>query len=244
MTDPYLDALALDRPVGQRRSRRAIEKRRLAALARAHALRQFEIENYWKRANYFWLFQVAAFTLLGFILSGKSTQNQGVLLLLPTALGALTAFSALLTARGSKFWQENWEAHVDALEEAVEGRMTQVVLNRKGLRASVTRVNEALLIVIMLAWFAAFVAVLIAPELDGRGIALFWADHNWMAGLALIGATAFIGYYGRGRFSGLSAPTFGGRWTRFGTSSPRRSQIVIRDTIFRDAKPPKGRAPY
>ena len=41
-----------------------------AALNRAHEIRKFEIELYWKRATYFWLLQAAVFTALGLDLEG------------------------------------------------------------------------------------------------------------------------------------------------------------------------------
>src|SRR5262245_36084396 len=112
MTSPsfrerYLEALDID-PVKDVSELKA-------AHARAHEIRKFEIDLYWKRAAYFWAFQLIAFTALGLLLrDGDFAQTR--LLLIPAGIGAVTAFAGYLTARGSKFWQENWEAHVDLLE--------------------------------------------------------------------------------------------------------------------------------
>lgn len=125
-----------------------------AALERAHDLRRFEIENYWRRATYFWGFQLVAFTALAL------TADHGAIfppLALPVAvLGVLTSLAAIRTARGSKFWQENWEAHVDFLEDEVEGRLHKIVLMKAALQPSVSKVNERLLIVLAVGWTAIF----------------------------------------------------------------------------------------
>jgi hypothetical protein len=91
--------------------------KREKALNRAYQLRTFEIEHYWKRANYFWGFQIvifAAFGLLGkdaFGLLGKKIANAAstehlwnLVLVALSVLGALTAVANFLSARGSKFW--------------------------------------------------------------------------------------------------------------------------------------------
>ena len=89
-------------------SSRADEKKREAALKRAHELRSFEIEHYWKRATYFWAFQVAIFAAFGLIKPNDTFSEWGPVPLLLSGLGVLTAVANMLSARGSKFWQANW----------------------------------------------------------------------------------------------------------------------------------------
>jgi hypothetical protein len=155
----YLEALAL--PPGEAK---AAQK---AALARAHVLRQFEIDNYWKRSTYFWGFQLAAFGALA--LAAKDGAVKPPLVLVVAAFGAITAFTGALTARGSKFWQQNWERHVDLLESQVEGSLMEIVfIKDKKPSFSVSRVNERLLEVLFALWISAFMAacaVLIWPSL-------------------------------------------------------------------------------
>jgi hypothetical protein len=137
-----------------------------AALERAHELRKFEIENYWKRSTYFWGFQLVAFGALALV--AKDGKFHPPIVLLVSVLGALTALTGILTARGSKFWQANWEAHVDFLESAVEGNLHMTALVERQLEYSVSRVNERLLELLFLGWilaFAAAAAVLIWPGL-------------------------------------------------------------------------------
>lgn len=122
----------------------------------AHTIRQFEIELYWKRAAYFWAFQLVAFAALGLLFKdGRLTDPQ--LLTIPASIGVITAFAGVLTARGSKFWQENWEAHVDLLEDQTEQRLTQVVMFRKPPQYSVSRVNESLLFLFTLGWLVVLI---------------------------------------------------------------------------------------
>lgn len=137
-----------------------------AALDRAHDLRRFEIENYWRRATYFWGFQLVAFGALA--LSAKDGRIYPPLALFVAVLGVLTAYAALLTARGSKFWQANWEAHVDLLEDEIEGRLHKTVPVRDALAPSVSGVNERLLALLITGWLAIFLAaaaVLLFPFL-------------------------------------------------------------------------------
>lgn len=137
-----------------------------AALARAHELRKFEIENYWKRSAYFWGFQLVSFAALA--LSAKEGRFYPPIVLLVAVLGALAALTGVLTAKGSKFWQANWEAHVDFLEGAVEGRLHTTALVENKVTYSVSRVNERFLEVLLAGWmivFFAAAAVLAFPQL-------------------------------------------------------------------------------
>jgi hypothetical protein len=87
-----------------------------------------------------------------------ATPRIEIVLLGAALLGALTGFAGWLTAKGSKFWQENWEAHVEMLEElAGEGRLTQVVVCQDSPAFSVSRVNQELLRILALGWVALIV---------------------------------------------------------------------------------------
>lgn len=125
-----------------------------AALIRAHELRKFEIENYWKRSSYFWGFQLVSFGALA--LSAREGQFILPAVLVVSVLGALAALAGILTARGSKFWQQNWEAHVDFLEKAFEGNLHTTVLVRTEIQYSVSRVNERFMEVLFAAWILVF----------------------------------------------------------------------------------------
>src|SRR5690554_7502176 len=47
-----------------------------------------------------------------------------------SCLGVVFSFAWFCVNRGSKYWQENWEKHVDVLEDEVTGPLYKVVLSR------------------------------------------------------------------------------------------------------------------
>ncbi|MDQ4086840.1 MAG: hypothetical protein M3177_02310 [Pseudomonadota bacterium] len=182
-----------------------------AALARAHELRKFEIENYWKRSSYFWGFQLVSFGALA--LTAKDGQFHPPIVLVVSVLGALAALTGVLSARGSKFWQANWEGHVDFLETAVEGNLHTTALVDKEISFSVSRVNERFLEVLLVGWALAFVSAastLVFPQLLNL-------DHL-TASLIQIGAP-FVSF------------VVGASWLIVGQKSRLRGRAYIRSTM-------------
>jgi len=131
---------------------------RSAALQRAHEIREFEIELYWKRANYFWLLQAAVFAAVG--LTWRS--DSSLPLYIPVALsglGVLTALAGWLATQGSKFWQRNWEHHIDMLEGEFEGDLYKTVyIPKSGVRWSLSGVSESLAMCFVMFWIFLLVA--------------------------------------------------------------------------------------
>ena len=208
----------------------------LAALNRAHDLRKFEIENYWKRATYFWAFQVAAFTLLGLLWTRVIAKDDSLstsVLLIPAGVGAITSFVGLLTAKGSKFWQENWECHVDALEGAVEGRLTQVVFVRGSEKYSVSRVNERLLCLLTIGWTILFFAT--AFRFDLR-MPDSW--QPWVASAALLISGAYIVLSTKTNLRGMQLYLDESQWRPLPRKRERRWRLVLRETATRAAEAP------
>ena len=99
------------------------------ALDRAWETRNFEIELYWKRALYFWGFIASIFLAYAKVITGNS-ENESVAVLLALA-GFVFSYAFYLANRGSKFWQENWEAHIDMLEADIEGNLYKTVMKPK-----------------------------------------------------------------------------------------------------------------
>jgi hypothetical protein len=105
------------------------EKRRLA-LERALDIRKFEIEHYWKRAAYFWTLIAAALTAYGVVQVASNVPEREHLAVLIGALGFVFSFAWVCVNRGSKRWQENWENHVDMLEDGVIGPLYKTIAGR------------------------------------------------------------------------------------------------------------------
>ena len=103
------------------------------ALERAHEIRKFEIELYWKRTAYIWTLIAAMFA--GYcVLASKQTlsgtNNTDLYLIFIASTGFVFSYSWFLINKGSKFWQENWEFHIDRLEDNVTGPLYKTVLQR------------------------------------------------------------------------------------------------------------------
>jgi len=101
------------------------------ALERALDIRRFEIDLYWKRAAYFLTFIAAS--LAGFIAiqASQAAANKTDLSVLLCNIGIVFSFGWFCVNRGSKYWQENWEYHVDMLEDKIQGPLYKVVLSRR-----------------------------------------------------------------------------------------------------------------
>jgi hypothetical protein len=140
------------------------ESRAGRALAFALDIRKFEIELYWKRATYFWAFIAAAFA--GYALTYKnSSEHEPWLSLLFSSLGLVFSFTWYLVNRGSKYWQNNWERHVDLLEDITLGPLYKVVAedvgNKNPLTAagpfSVSKLNQILSAFVTSIWVLLFI---------------------------------------------------------------------------------------
>lgn len=97
------------------------------AYERACRNREFEIELYWKRTAYFWAFittiYVAYYNVLKNIYCGEFWHFP---LLVLSGLGLFFAVAWVLTSKGSRHWQENWENHVSLLEDKVTGPLFKI----------------------------------------------------------------------------------------------------------------------
>lgn len=96
--------------------------------------REFEINLYWDRTKYFWAFITTIYVayynvLIKMYAVNKSCEmvekevfSHGHLpLLILAGLGFLFSVAWILANKGSRHWQENWEKHMDLLEDYVTG---------------------------------------------------------------------------------------------------------------------------
>jgi hypothetical protein len=161
------------------------EPKKGKALEHALDIRKFEIGLYWKRATYFWAFIGATFAGYGLI-QVSNLQKHSDLSVIFACLGVLFSFAWFCVNRGSKHWQENWESHVDMLEDDVIGPLYKVVFRRhkpKGFRKrfshlitgssplSVSRINQIISLYVFLIWIILLYKSL--PKFD-RKAAINW----------------------------------------------------------------------
>ncbi|PIN27988.1 RipA family octameric membrane protein [Prevotella intermedia] len=146
------------------------------ALEIALDTRKFEIGLYWKRTGYFVIFIGAVFVGYYTILSSdkiKKEQQSWLLLILP-ALGFLLSLLWHMANRGSKFWQENWEAHIEELSTHLGIPIFGIIKSRKHSICnvmgqypfSVSKVNQMVSLFITISWVLVFIKeVLSFPSL-------------------------------------------------------------------------------
>lgn len=126
-------------------------KKRKKALERAWKNRDFEIQLYWKRATYFWTFLVATFAGYFIVISRPEVSEafpQAELVV--TSLGLVFSLAWHFVNKGSKKWQENWEHHIDMLEEKVTGNIYKTVLDKTGF--SVSGINLKVSMFVFVIW--------------------------------------------------------------------------------------------
>lgn len=122
-------------------------------LSRAWEIRNFEIGLYWKRALYFWGFIALSFAAY----IAKGTEQYSLLI---ACSGFIFSFAWFLVNKASKFWQENWEAHIDCLEDELEGRLYKTVMKNKaslfnplkGYHFSVSKINQLTNVFVIFIW--------------------------------------------------------------------------------------------
>ncbi len=130
------------------------------ALKYALEIRKFEIDLYWKRAAYFWAFIALSFTGY-FSLQKGGEQNHFILKFLLSCIGLIISVAWWLVNRGSKYWQENWERHVDLLEDEVIGPLYKTIPAKeeykfwnffKAYPYSVSKINHILSFFAVVIW--------------------------------------------------------------------------------------------
>lgn len=181
------------------------ECKQFRAYEKAWDARKHEIDNYWKRATYFWAFQVASLTAYTLIINStnynETSRNHPFILFCSICIGFLTALAWVLTNKGSKFWQRHWEKQIDVLEDEVTGPLYKTVYAYKSpVTFSVSKINEIVSQFFVVIWIS-------------FGVNYFIENLTFVASLSevaymelfIFSATIYFTYsmlfhYGRGRF--------------------------------------------
>jgi hypothetical protein len=120
-----------------------------AAYEKAWDARKFEIDNYWKRATYFWTFLVPAFAGYFAVVNSDSYKKEDPYahfeLFVIICIGFVISVAWSLVNKGSKSWQRHWEIHVDLLEDGITGPLYKTVYPTETF--SVSKINE------IISWF-------------------------------------------------------------------------------------------
>lgn len=163
-------------------------------------IRKFEIDLYWKRATYFWTFIAATLTGYGLTVTAKDPNQANILKFqfLIICLGLVFSFAWFLVNKASKFWQENWEKHLDLNEDDVIGPLYKVTISKvtyssffpptNPYAASVSKINQILSFFVFLIWLGLLI------NLFAQGKLLFLKDFDWYYTIIGVITTAAICY--------------------------------------------------
>lgn len=166
---------------------------------KAWEAKNFEIENYWKRANYFWAFQVASFAGYFTFISSKGYETNPQVLYFIICIGFITGLAWIYTNKGSKTWQRHWEIHVDMLEDQITGPLYKIVTAPKTY--SVSKINEIVSRFINSIWI--FLAIKYFSDNITLNYTTFW-NIDFLVWLSTLSVLYFVSAmtigYGRGRF--------------------------------------------
>ncbi len=155
----------------------------IQAYQKAWENRDFEIEKFWSRAAYFYGFIAAAFIAYGsLVISDDRTKIDSRYELGIIGLGLFLSVAWVLIIKGSKYWQENWEHHIDLLETCVSGDIYKTVYYEKGVAFSVSKITLVVARVTASIWGFLFV----------RKILLYHLNISWPKFISIDISTIFI----------------------------------------------------
>jgi len=124
------------------------------AFEKAWDTRNFEIDKFWHRSAYFWGFIAVIFA--GYFkvvtVDSKVAEQKGFLDLYLILLGLIFSVGWYLVICGSKRWQENWENHIDKLENSITGPLYKTVYFSGEPFYSVSKISKILAKVVIAIW--------------------------------------------------------------------------------------------
>jgi uncharacterized BrkB/YihY/UPF0761 family membrane protein len=112
-----------------------------SALEKAWENRNYEIDKFWSRAAYFWAFLALIFGAYFTVVSKNMSLENPYLELYLICLGVVFSVGWIFVIKGSKRWQENWERHIDKLEDWVTGPLYKTIYSEYTYY-SVSKINE------------------------------------------------------------------------------------------------------
>lgn len=147
---------------------------RIEALKQALDIRKYEIDLYWKRTAYIWTLIAVAFT--GYfvikndnpcVFENGSISPHVMSKFVISCIGLVLSFGWYLLNRGSKYWQKNWERHVDILEDELIGPLFKTRISKENIKIykmfheypfSVSKINQGLSLFITILWLGLCIA--------------------------------------------------------------------------------------
>jgi hypothetical protein len=164
------------------------------AWEKAWEIRNFEIDKFWTRTAFFWGFVALIFGAYVAVISGERSDiaikiHLDLYLIL---LGCIFSVAWLLVILGSKRWQENWEKHIDELEDALTGPLYKTVYFKSNKPFySVSKINEKLAWVVIATWFLLFLQY-VFDKFESLSTLIVLSKNCFFILLPIIGTIIFI----------------------------------------------------
>jgi hypothetical protein len=177
---------------------------------RAWEAKNFEIELYWKRATYFWAFQIASFAGYFAVLNStyykENYKTDHHIVFFVICVGVITSLAWAFINQGSKVWQRHWEIHVDMLEDEITGPLYKIVTAQKTF--SVSKIND------IVSRFIACIWLLFAIKYLVQHLTLNPVNNNGIDWL-VVGGTTIVLYFAGAMYWGHGRGRFGERKVKF-----------------------------
>ena len=124
------------------------------AFQKAWEMRNFEIDKFWQRSAFFWGLIAIIFTGYITIVTGDSYETKKGMYIdyYLILLGIIFSVAWLLVIRGNKRWQDNWEKHIEYLEQEITGPLYRTLFSTGKNFYSVSKMNHITAFVVIIIW--------------------------------------------------------------------------------------------
>lgn len=167
------------------------------ALEIAWNTRDFEIKRYWQRATYYWAFITSIFIAYVHVLNSSNLfVHHNLVLFLVILIGCVFSLAWVLTNISSKFWQNNWEYHINFLESEISGIVYGTLLYKKDRKfhPSISKINFAASCIILLVWITLLTHNLFWDYIKELPILKFILSHAIQGKIIIILILGFLSY--------------------------------------------------
>lgn len=135
------------------------------AYDKAHTIRSFEIELFWKRASFCFTCIAALFTILGILLTAYfksgNTPDDKILWIASfiTIFGVIFTITSNFIILSSDYWKNNWERHTVMLEPLFSGSLYATHLVTSEYRSSISKLTISFFISIYVLWLVVYIYI-------------------------------------------------------------------------------------
>lgn len=125
--------------------------------------RKFEIELYWKRATFMWPVNGALLVLIGIfskLFYDAPIDRRIECFVAMSVISLLGYFVSMISSgisQSGKYWQENWEYHLDMLEPFFCGHLFKTHISRRPQPYSISELQDTVNLILVFLWVLIFI---------------------------------------------------------------------------------------